>query len=514
MPEDRWIIYLMFALLTLIISVSFFSDGDKFAEGSANEIYNQTGTNVSNEGPIVNLISRLETGSHESQLDAAAELGQMGQPAADTLIEKIENKAAGPGKINNYMLLALLETGDKRAEDVLLRSLQEKEAGWKAVNSKAKEDERGEISEDMLQAIEAKDKALRKHIASSLNIDYREKTDELEEALTSEEQDYNAYASIALSESGAQEPGNETEKLLKALKSKDGNIRLAAIMALGEGGEEAAVEPINQILTRDYPLIRKSAAFALGKIGSDRAVEVLLKEMKSSEEEKIRSSAAISLGKMGSEESVPYLIERLREGKVDVRSSAALALGMVGDETAVEPLIEVLESGKAEDGRLKSALNTKPEVRKSVVLALGEIGSKEATETLIDVLLDEEEDQEVRKAAAAALGKIGDPEVVDTLSRVLNDAETPLSIKTEVIPALGKIEDRKAAETLIVRLDDEKFASSARNALAGMGEAAVEPLIECLSCRDETLKTEAALLLIEIGDERAVEPLIQAYRQL
>jgi len=511
MPEDRWIIYLMFALLTLTMSVLFLLDDDKFAEGGANEIYNQTGTDVSNEVPTINHITRLETGSHESQLEAASELGQMGQPAADALIEKIETEAAGTGKINNYMLLALLETGDKRAEDVLLRSLQKKEAGWKAVSSMAEEDERGEISEDMLQATEAKDKALRKHIASSLNRDYGEKTDELEEALTSEEQDYNVYVSITLSESGAQEPGNETEKLLRALKSGDGNIRLAAIMALGEGGEEVAVDPINQILTRDYPLIRKSAAFALGKIGSDRAVGALLKEMKASEEEKVRSSAAISLGKIGSEEAVPYLSERLREGKVDVRSSAALALGMVGDETAVEPLIEVLESGKAEDGRLKSALNTKPEVRKSAVLALGEIGSKEATETLIDVLLDEEEDQEVRKAAAAALGKIGDPEVVDTLSGVLNDAEEPLNIKTEAIQALGKIEDKKAAEALIERLDDEKFESPARDALAGMGEAAVEPLIECLSGENEDLKTEAALLLIEIGDERAVEPLTQAF---
>ena len=511
MPEDKWIIYLMFAFLTLCISVSFFSDGEKFAEGGANVIYNQTVTDVSNEGPILNLISRLETGSHESQLDAAAELGQRGKPAADALIEKIETEAAGPGKINNYMLLALLETGDKRAGEVLLRSLQEKEAGWKAVNSMAEEDERGEISEDMLQATEAKDKALRKHIASSLNSDYGEKTDELEETLTSAEQDYNAYVSIALSESGAQEPGNETEKLLRALKSGDGNIRLAAIMALGEGGEEAAVEPINQILTRDYPLIRKSAAFALGKIGSDRAVGALLKEMKASEEEQVRSSAAISLGKIGSEESIPYLIERLRDKKADVRGSAALALGMIGDETAVDPLIQVLESGNAADGRVKSVLNTNPGVRKSVALALGEIGSKDATETLINVLLNEEEAQEIRTAAVQALGNIGDPETVDTLSGILNDAKAPLNIKNEVIPALGKIEDKKAAEALIKRLADEKFTGSARDALAGMGETAVEPLIECLSGENEDLKTEAALLLIEIGDERAVEPLTQAF---
>ncbi len=511
MPEDKWKIYLLFALITLSMIVSLILNIDQFAEGGANETYNQTGTDVSNEVPIVNLISRLETGSHETRLDAAAELGQMGQPAADALIEKIETEALSPGKINSYMLLALLETGDKRAGEVLSKSLQEKEAGSKAVNSMAEEEERGEISEDMLQAIEAKDKALRKHIASSLNIDYREKTDELEEALTSEEQDYNAYASIALSESGAQEPGNETEKLLRALKSEDGNIRLAAIMALGERGEEAAVEPINQILIRDYPLVRKSAAFALGKIGSDRAVDVLLKEMKASEEGKVRSSAAISLGKIGSEESVPYLSDRLRDGKVDVRSSAALALGMIGNETAVEPLIEVLENGKSSGEKIKNTMNSNADLRKSIVLSLGEIGSSEATGTLISTMNDGNEALEVRTAAAMSLGEIGDPEAIEALKIVVNDKNANEEIRNEAFLTLARNNKQEDAEVYIEQLGDEGLGDSAREILADMGEKAVEPLIECLSGENEALKTEAALLLIEVGDERAVEPLIQVF---
>ncbi|WP_269850968.1 HEAT repeat domain-containing protein [Methanosarcina horonobensis] len=45
-----------------------------------------------------------------------------------------------------------------------------------------------------------------------------------------------------------------------------------------------------------------------------------------------------------------------------------------------------------------------------------------------------------------------------------------------------------------------------------MGEVAVEPLIENLNTEDQRIKDEIALILIEIGDPRAVEPLIKAYQ--
>ena len=114
------------------------------------------------------------------------------------------------------------------------------------------------ISEDTLQAIEAKDKATRKYIADSIAMDSarrktRKKQIALERALKSEIQNSSIYVPFALSEFGPEEPGSETEKLLKALKSNKGSTRVAAMMALGEMREKAAVDPILGILTRDYP---------------------------------------------------------------------------------------------------------------------------------------------------------------------------------------------------------------------------------------------------------------------
>ena len=45
-----------------------------------------------------------------------------------------------------------------------------------------------------------------------------------------------------------------------------------------------------------------------------------------------------------------------------------------------------------------------------------------------------------------------------------------------------------------------------------MGESAVYPLLENLKTTDKRVKNEIALILIEIGDPKAVKPLILAYQ--
>ncbi|MCO5383036.1 MAG: hypothetical protein NHB15_13915 [Methanosarcina barkeri] len=200
-------------------------------ENSGNAKNTTATAGVSSENMIINFINKLETGDRETRLNAVAELGKFGEPAANALIEKIETGNSSSGEIKSYMLLALLETGDERAENVLSGNLGEKEAS----NMTAVDGQRqGEVPEDILQAIEAKDRAMRESLAKSLNSEYQNETDILEEALNAEGQNSTLYTSFALSKFGSGETGNETEILLNALKSENGNVRVAAAMALGE----------------------------------------------------------------------------------------------------------------------------------------------------------------------------------------------------------------------------------------------------------------------------------------
>jgi len=513
MSQVKLKISLLFALIVLSTFISLVLSGDNFMERNGNATNTTAVAGVSSENMIINFMDKLETGDRETRFNAAAELGKLREPAAESLIEKIEAGNSSSGEIKSYMLLALLETGDERAENILSGNLGEKEASSKTPDESIDGRQRPkEVSEDILQAIEAKDKAMRESLAKSLNSEYQDDTDILEEALNAEEQNSTLYTSFVLSKFGSGETGNENEILLKALKSENGNVRVAAAMALGEKKEIAAIDPLIAILLRDYPLTKYSAVMALGEIGDERAVDTLMTEMKNNEKDYIRSSAAVALGKIGSEKAVPYLIERLRDTKATVRSNAALTLGRMGDESAVEPLIDVLESVKEAEGRRKDTVNTNVDIRKSVVLALGGIGSNEATEALIGVLNDNEEMLEVRIAAASALGDIGSPEAVNALRTAFDNQKMDKGIRNGALLALGKTKSQETAEFFVEKLGDKDFGVSAREALIDMGEPAVDPLIENLKTEDQKVKDETALILIEIGDQKAVKPLILAYQ--
>lgn len=105
----------------------------------------------------------------------------------------------------------------------------------------------------------------------------------------------------------------DIEGLIKALEyGTDSDIRQDAIGALIEIGKPA-IEPLIKALKADDWEVRKSAAWALGKIGDERAVEPL--------------------------------IEVLGDKDVDVRYIAAWALTEIG-EPAVNSLIDVLKKMK------------------------------------------------------------------------------------------------------------------------------------------------------------------------
>ena len=169
MSQVKWKISLLFTLITLSIFFSLLLSGDEFTERMGNTTNTTAVAGVSGENRIANLISGLETGDDsETKLDAATELGKLGKPAASAIIEKIEteNSSSG-GEIRSYMLLALLETGDERAEEILSGNFEE--VSNMSVADGAQD--QGKVPEEILLAIEAKDKAMRESLARSLTRD-------------------------------------------------------------------------------------------------------------------------------------------------------------------------------------------------------------------------------------------------------------------------------------------------------------------------------------------------------
>ena len=96
------------------------------------------------------------------------------------------------------------------------------------------------------------------------------------------------------------------------------------------------------------------------------------------------------------------------------------------------------------------------------------------------------------------------------LSRLLEHKDP--QIQYEAAEALGNIGDEKAIGPLITALKRDEFSGvrwKAAEALSKIGNPAVEQLIATLQYPDDDVRWKAAIALGEIGNPDAVEPLIQ-----
>jgi HEAT repeat protein len=113
-------------------------------------------------------------------------------------------------------------------------------------------------------------------------------------------------------------------------------------------------------------------------------------------------------------------------------------------------------------------------------------------------------DPGVRFPAARALGKAG-PAAVDPLIVVLGNKKP--QVRNAASRALGDIGDPRAIAPLIRAMRGMFMAGDEVDALTKLGPASVDPLIASLKDRDEGVRRGAIMALGKIKDPRAVEAL-------
>jgi len=135
---------------------------------------------------------------------------------------------------------------------------------------------------------------------------------------------------------------NTSETYLQDLKSDNVMVQKEAIYKLGETQDSSAVEALSALITANAPkFIKIEAMEALGKIGEERAAEIIIPLLKDDDQE-IREAAIEVLGKLKSRDSVPFLIAILP--KKETRLTTIWALGNIGDKTAIPVLATLLKS--------------------------------------------------------------------------------------------------------------------------------------------------------------------------
>ncbi len=198
---------------------------------------------------------------------------------------------------------------------------------------------------------------------------------------------------------------DERQALLAELQGERPAARWQAATALAQfdPGYEA-VAALAALLNNPDPLLRSEAALSLGRIGTETALQALLKAAVSNNPV-MQAAAADGFGVMPtSEDTVEALLSLLLNRDADVRQSAAEALGRMTPPTAAQNSL-VIPSVQPTLLKLLGS-DQSLMVRRGAALALGKWGDAASQAVLAAQQANPREDWRVREAAAAALRRM------------------------------------------------------------------------------------------------------------
>jgi HEAT repeat protein len=334
----------------------------------------------------------------------------------------------------------------------------------------------------------------------------------------------------------------------KVLGRDDVLSRCSAVKALQKmnADDAASTGRLVDLLLDQEPDVRMDAVVALGQMKVERAALPLLENLEKDPEGEIRIEVVKALSRISSSQTVERLIHCFREDGYpeldylvddlefnacwEVQSSLMDTLAEIGDARAVEPLIEVLESEGYEDlqesgfralaklsgsrarefllkqlqqgaaiarRRAASALSDLAELRIASGSAPAAIPS-DILAGLTDALADA--DAGVRINAAHALATAGIARVVAPITQLLNDPDA--EVRAEVATILATTRGREIVDRLHQLLieDDRQLRRRIVRVLGEIGEPiSLQPVSFFLDDPDKNLVYEAVVALANIG---------------
>ncbi|WP_448604130.1 HEAT repeat domain-containing protein [Thermoleptolyngbya sp.] len=212
------------------------------------------------------------------------------------------------------------------------------------------------------------------------------------------------------SNSETEAPKPDPDEMLALLESPQPQQRMLAARAFCELEDARAVPHLVRLLSESCPLVRVSAAYALGRNPSRDAVEPLIEQFQRDWNGYVRKGIVWALGNSRDRRVLEPLLTALKTDIPAVRLWAASALAQMStvgyDEiiAAIPPLIEALRRDPIAAVRSNCAW--------SVGQLCRELPSNVVYATAIDALIEafaEDEDMGVREDAKLSMLKLGDP---------------------------------------------------------------------------------------------------------
>jgi HEAT repeat protein len=211
----------------------------------------------------------------------------------------------------------------------------------------------------------------------------------------------------------------DPEAMLPLLSAAEPNQRMLAARAFCELQDDRAIPYLIQLLEDDCPLVRVSAAYALGRNSSEAVIDPLIQTLDRDWNGYVRKGVVWALGNSRSRRAVRPLIHALKTDISAVRLWAASGLAQIlqieykDAIAAIPPLIEGLRRDPI------------AAVRSNCAWAIGqlcrELPSNVIYATAIDALIEalvEDLDYGVKEDAKAAILRVGDSRGLQTIEEL------------------------------------------------------------------------------------------------
>lgn len=280
-----------------------------------------------------------------------------------------------------------------------------------------------------------------------------------------------------LNESGA------IEALVNALSDNEAAVRKAVATALGKKGAPA-IGPVITVLRTGRTEARKSAADALGIIGT-QAYDSVIAVINTDKSPESQSATFRALGAIGDDRAIPLLIERLKDPNGEIRKSIVEALGhfndprvfdavfpLLGDPAVHDVIGEALgNSGSSQVAKLEEGLNNHPiEIRLLLIQALGRTGNMSVLPTLKEQLLLATDsgypfspsDERLRQQTEKAMSDLGPSAVPPLLDILRKSKDEDVWFNKGIATALASTADELTIPLIIEELLSWKIEISAR----------------------------------------------------
>jgi HEAT repeat protein len=221
---------------------------------------------------------------------------------------------------------------------------------------------------------------------------------------------------------------SEIGRLNTQLNSSDEEERRSAVLALSALENPAARSALAAALKDDSERVRAAAVTGLGRLDDPSLATTIAPLLTGDKSAFVRKSAAYALGRLHSPAGTGALVAALKDKEVEVRGAAAVALAEYPDAQSVEPLVAAL-ADKSEFVRAQAAR----------ALGANWRSAGRAVPSLIRMLTSDR-DQEAKRQAAHALGQIGDPAALPALQAAHRSSDPHLS--SAALAAIERIKQK------------------------------------------------------------------------